>query len=153
MTKAKPKKGKGRTGRPEKMTEAIRSKIDESASLGASINEIAFYADIHRTTLYRWMKEDGDLKDRIEALQQNPIMQARRTVVLSMTTNPELALKFLERKLKSEFSLRIENANSDPQTFKRLDEEQRKEVRRAFTLGGLNKLLKDENKKSKEPTT
>jgi len=40
-------------GRPTEKSDEIIRKIEECASLGSSIEEIAFYAGIHRATLYR----------------------------------------------------------------------------------------------------
>jgi len=94
-------------GRPTVKTEEIIRKIDEAAALGASIEEIAFYAGIHRATLYRWMEEDTELKDRIEELQERPILKARQTIVNSLN-NPQDAQWYLERKRKREFSSRTE---------------------------------------------
>lgn len=83
------------------------SKIEQAAALGASFEEIAFYAGIHRTTLYRWVAEDEELKDRIEELQQQPILKARQTIVRSLE-QPEQAKWYIERKSKREFSTRTE---------------------------------------------
>lgn len=95
-------------GRPTLRTDEINSKIEEAAALGSSIEEIAFYIGVWRTTLYRWMKEDPELKDRIEELQERPIIKARQTIVKDLD-NPERAQWYLERKKKLEFSQRIEN--------------------------------------------
>ena len=95
-------------GRPTVKTDEIVAKIEEAAAFGASIEEIAFYADIHRSTLYRWMEEDVHLKDRIEELQERPILAARQSVVKAFPDNPDIAMKYLERKKRSEFAVKIE---------------------------------------------
>lgn len=88
-------------GRPTERTEEVNRKIEEAAALGASIEEIAFYAGVHRATVYRWMQEDEELRDRIQELQEKPILKARQTVVQSLS-DPNNAFKYLERKRKKE---------------------------------------------------
>jgi hypothetical protein len=41
-------------------------------------------------------------------LREKPVLIARQTVVKSLKDNPEMALKYLERKRKKEFSTRTE---------------------------------------------
>lgn len=91
-------------GRPTEKTPAILAKIEEAAALGASIEEIAFWAGIHRATLYRWMDEDKDLSDRIEELREKPILLARQTVIKNLSVDANMAFKYLERKKKDEFA-------------------------------------------------
>lgn len=93
--------------RPTVKTKEILLKIEEAAALGCDIEEIAFYANVHRSTMYRWIDEDPKLKDRVEQLQSNPILKARRTLV-STLDDPENAKWYLERKKKKEFSARTE---------------------------------------------
>ena len=94
-------------GRPSERTEEVNRKIEDAAALGASIEEIAMYAGIHRATLYRWMQDDEELKDRIQELQERPILKARQTIIKSLE-NPHDAQWYLERKRKSEFAQRVE---------------------------------------------
>lgn len=86
-------------GRPTEKTDEIIRKIEEVAALGGSIEEIAFFAGIHRATLYRWMNDDVELSDRITELQQNPILKARRTIVEGLA-DKDTAKWYLERKVK-----------------------------------------------------
>ena len=80
----------------------VNRKIEEAAAIGASIEEIAFYADVHRATLYRWMEADEDLRDRIRELQEKPILKARQTIVKALD-NPDHAYRYLEKKRSAEF--------------------------------------------------
>lgn len=98
--------------RPTVRTPEVDRKIEECAALGASIEEIAFYAGIHRDTLYDWMKKDAELSDRIKELQERPILLARQTVIKAID-NPEYATWYLERKRKKEFSARQELTGED----------------------------------------
>lgn len=97
-------------GRPTVRSEEINRKIEEAAAIGATIEEIAFYIDVNRATLYRWMAEDEELKDRIEELQEKPIMKARQTIVKALD-NPMDAKWYLERKRKKEFGSSDDGTN------------------------------------------
>ena len=95
-------------GRPTVRDEDINRKIEEAASLGATVEEIAFYIGVYRTTLYRWMQDDSELKDRIQELQQRPILQARQTIIKAISNSPAEAKWYLEKKLKGEFGNSID---------------------------------------------
>jgi AcrR family transcriptional regulator len=94
-------------GRPTERTEEVNRKIEEAAALGASTEEIAMYCGVHRATLYRWMQDDEELRDRIDELQERPILKARQTVVRSLDI-PQNAQWYLTRKKKVEFAERQE---------------------------------------------
>lgn len=89
-------------GRPSVLNDEMRRKIDEAAALGASIEEIAYYCGVHRSTLYQWMKDSQDLSDRITELQEKPILKARQTIITSLS-DPNGARWYLEKKRKKEF--------------------------------------------------
>ena len=93
--------------RPTKKTPEIIQKIEEVAALDGSVEEMAYYAGIHRETLYVWMKEDKEFSDRIQELRERPVLKARQTVVKSLD-DADIAFKYLERKKKHEFSQRTE---------------------------------------------
>lgn len=98
------------------MTELTVKKLEEAFAFGASDKEACFYADISHQTLYNYQENNPEFVERKEALKQRPILLARQSVVRGLEGNPELALKFLERKLKKEFGTRqeIEHGMSDP---------------------------------------
>jgi len=83
-------------------------KLEEAFSIGASVSEACMYAEINRDTYYTWIKNNPILQDRFQALLEKPILKARQSVVNALGSSPELALKFLERKRKEEFSTRNE---------------------------------------------
>lgn len=98
--------------RPTEKTDDIIRKIEEVAALDGSIEEMAFYANIHRATLYRWLEDDKELSDRISALRQKPVLKARQAVVRGLDSFDN-GLRYLERKKKLEFSLRTELTGAD----------------------------------------
>jgi len=97
-----------KAGRPTKMTDSLVKKLEEAFLLGCTDEEACFYADITRQTLTNYQNANPDFLDRKSALKQNPFFKARAALIKSFNDNPELALKYLERKKKDEFSLKQE---------------------------------------------
>lgn len=95
-------------GRPSEMTEEKVKKLEEAFALDASIGEACFYADISKQTYYNWLEKAPELVERFEALRERPVLLARQSVIASMKENPDIALKYLERKKKDEFSTKQE---------------------------------------------
>lgn len=94
---------------PTKLDDLTVKKLEDAFKLGCSVNEACFSADISKQTYYNWIDSFPELKERFDQLKENPIFLARKSVVDGLKDNPDLALKFLERKLKNEFSLKTEN--------------------------------------------
>lgn len=94
-------------GRPTIMTPEIILKLEEVFAIGGSDNEACFYAGIGKSTLYNYQQEHPEFVERKEALKERPVLKARQTVVKSLDI-PDMALKYLERKKKDEFSTRSE---------------------------------------------
>lgn len=100
-------------GRPSKDTPEVRAKIEEAAALDASVEEIAFWADISRETYYEILKKDPVFADRIAKLREKPILAARQRVVKGALESYANAMDYLSRKRKQEFSQRFENTGAD----------------------------------------
>lgn len=118
---------KSNAGRPTKMTPEVYRKIEEAAALGASLEEIAFFAGIHRSTIYEWIKEDQELSDRIQELQEQPILKARKTIVNALD-NPAQANWYLERKRKNEFATRSELTGANGEGLFKLEETEKQKL-------------------------
>ena len=101
-----------KVGRKSVMTEEAIRKIETVAAYDGTIAEMAFYADIHPDTLYAYMAANKEFSDRIKALRNKPVLKARQAVV-SALDNHEFALKYLERKVKGEFSQRVEQTGAE----------------------------------------
>ena len=97
-----------KAGRPLEMTEEKVKKLEEAFALDCSVGEALFYANISKQTYYNWIERKPELLTRFEALRNRPVLLARQEVIKWMKDNPELALKYLERKKKNEFSLKTE---------------------------------------------
>lgn len=100
------------------MTENTVNKLDEAFALGCTDAEACLYADISKECLYQYQDKHPEYVGRKEQLKQRPVLLARSELIKGLKGNPELALKYLERKLKSEFSLRTEFTGPDGENQK-----------------------------------
>ena len=96
-----------------KATEKVVSKLEEAFEYGATDDEACLHADISTAALYRYEKANPKFRERKQRLKLKPILLARSSVVSALKGSPELSLKFLERKVKDEFSLRHEHTGKD----------------------------------------
>jgi hypothetical protein len=99
-------------GRPTKMTQETVKKLEEAFAIGASDGEACFYADITRQTLTTYQNDNPEFLDRKNRLKERPVLLARQSVINGLANDPQLALKYLERKMKSEFSTKVEQETS-----------------------------------------
>lgn len=101
-------------GRPSVVTVEVIRKLEEAFALGCTDLEACLYANISKTALYEYQKDNSQFAERKEKLKQAPILLARRTIINSLN-NPQSAQWYLERKKKDEFSIRVENTGKDGQ--------------------------------------
>lgn len=104
-------------GRPTVFTPEVIRKIEEVAALDGTVEEMAYYADIHRDSIYARLKTDQAFSDRIAALRERPVLKARQTISKSLET-PQGAQWYLSRKRKKEFAERIEQTGEDGEAIK-----------------------------------
>lgn len=95
--------------RPTSMTDEVIAKLEEAFAWGCSDNEACLWADIAPATLYKYQEKYPEFTERKAQLKETPVMLARKSVLKGLKINPDLALKYLERKKKDEFSLKMEN--------------------------------------------
>ena len=93
---------------PTKMTPEVVGKLEQAFAIDATIEEACFYAGIHKDTYYEWKKRYPELSDRVEQLRNTPILAGRQTLATAVKSDAQTALKYLERKRKSEFSVKTE---------------------------------------------
>ena len=104
-------------GPPTKKTPEVIKKLEEVAALDGSVEEMAYYAGVHRDTVYLWLKEDKKLSDRIKELRERPILAARKAVVTKSIESYSNAMDYLSRKRKDEFSTKTEVDNNNTLTL------------------------------------
>lgn len=100
------------------MTPEVIHMLKTAFAIDASIAEACCYADIATSVYYDWIKRFPELLEEFTRLREKPVLTARQTVVRSIKENPDMALKYLERKRKKEFSLRTEIGQEDGDVFK-----------------------------------
>lgn len=96
-------KGAGRKWFDGKDEKEICAKLEQSAALDASIEEMCFYADISRFSLMRYLEKYTNFAQRIEKLRQKPILKARQRVVTGIEESYQNSMDYLKRKRKDEF--------------------------------------------------
>lgn len=111
-------------GRPTIVTEEIIHKLNEAFALGCSDLEACFYADISKSTLYNYQNKNSEFVERKEELKEKPVFEARKSVISAMKTDGALALKYLERKKKDEFSLKTESEVKNTVVFDNMSDEE-----------------------------
>jgi len=104
-----PKKAKRyeNVGRPTIMSEERVNKLETVFALGGSDEEACYYANISKQTLYNYQEKHPEFVDRKEALKNKPILQARQTIIQNLD-DPNLALKYLEKKRGEEFGNKVD---------------------------------------------
>lgn len=116
MTVAKKPGTKKKPGRPlfdgKPEADVVRL-LEEAFALGCSDLEACLYADIGKTAFYKYQDKHPAFAERKELLKERPVLQARNSVINAMKYDGNLALKYLERKRKSEFALRTELTGKD----------------------------------------
>jgi hypothetical protein len=131
---------KSLAGRKTKLTKEVVKKLEEAFAIDATVTEACFYADISRETYYNWIEKHKELSDRFTALRNRPVLTARTTVVNAIKTDPDLAMRYLERKKKGEFSPRIETDNINREVF----DDSAKEIKNI--LEEIRKVNNDNNR-------
>lgn len=91
-----------------KLTDDVRSKIEEVAALDGSVEEMAYYTGLSRQTIYNYLDEESDFFDKelaenVERLRARPILAARQRMVQGVKESYQNAADYLKRKRKSEF--------------------------------------------------
>lgn len=97
-------------GRPTVMTQEVVKKLEEAFAYDATVEEACLLAGISAKTYYNFIEVEKDFLQRVEELRHGATLMLRRTFLIDAINNPDNALKYLERKVKKEFSLRSEVA-------------------------------------------
>lgn len=108
----KTKQSSNPVGRPLTITPEIIVKLREAYLIGATDKEACAYANIGQSTLYEYQKNNPEFTEQKEAWKDEPILQAKKTVVESLKETKD-AQWYLERKKKDEFSTRTEQTGRE----------------------------------------
>ena len=84
-------------------------KLLEAYSLGATHEDAASHAGVHRDTVRRWRHKNRGLSARIDQIQRRPILRALNKSFNALLTDTAHARWYLERKLPKEYSPTIKH--------------------------------------------
>lgn len=105
------KKKNHKKGRPLKIDDNILSKIEYAYSIGCNDIEVALYADISSSTLYRYIEKNPDFRRRREELKRTPILKAREQIRKAIESGDTVTAKWLlEHRAHDEYNTRSEVA-------------------------------------------
>lgn len=111
-------KKKSNAGQPTVMTEKTLRLLQEAFEWGCTDREACLHAQIAQSTLYSYQLVNKEYVEWKEAWKDRPTIMARKSVVGALPKDPELSLKYLERKKKDEFSTKSESdVNLKGETF------------------------------------
>lgn len=96
-----------------KPIDEVLKKLEYVWALGGTDEEACLYADISVQALMVYQKKHPKISLRKNLLKEKPVLMAREAVIKALKDkNPDIAIKYLERKKKDEFSLKTETAVS-----------------------------------------
>lgn len=121
-------------GQPTVMTPEVLDKLRTAFLIGASDKEACAFAEIAPSTLYNYQNANPDYLEQKEAWKEQPYLKARNTIVKALG-EPDTAKWYMERKKKSEFSVRQEITGEDGGAVKTSMVE--------FVLDATNKTTQD----------
>ena len=104
----RPKK-KHAGGRPSKMTAETLSKLESAFSIGANDREACAHASIGNQTYYTYCKKNPEYLEQVNRLKEKlPLMAKTKLAKFIQDNDKQTVQWYLERKRKSEFSLKTE---------------------------------------------
>lgn len=107
-----------KVGRPTVMTDHVLSMLRAAFLIGATDEEACAYAEIGTTAFYAYQAENPEFAEKKDRWKQQPILQAKQTVVGALKSDKDTAKWYLERKKKDEFSTRQEVTGADGDAVK-----------------------------------
>ena len=91
-------------GRPPVITESVVRKLEKAFMAGLSDRQACASVGIGRQTLYDYCKDNPEFSDRKEDLKKMPAIHAQIAIAKAVKTDPNMALKYLERKERKEWA-------------------------------------------------
>lgn len=99
-------------GRPTVFSDEVLQLLEDAFKMGCTDEEACLNADISTSSLYNYQNDHPEFLERKKILKETPVFIARKSVIKDMENDGNLALKYLERKKKNEFSVKSEMALS-----------------------------------------
>ena len=110
LVKKKPAKKKSNAGRKTVMTKEVLRKLDECFLNDLSDRQACYIVDINPESLYAYQREHPKYTERKATLKNMTAAKAKMNLAQAINSKDrEISKWYLERKVKNEFSTRIEN--------------------------------------------
>lgn len=147
MAYARSKKGKKNKEKVQ-LPESVVKKLEQVYQLDCTVDEIAYYLDVSRQTIYNWKIDFPDIFDRLERLRQRPVVLARESVMKGVANDPKLALEYLKKKKSDEFmdKTNLDITTQGEKVGQPLSESDKKEL----LTKALETLKREDKKKCKK---
>ena len=85
--------------------------LEPYLKLGLTLHEACKQSRIPYTTVIKYKKDDEDVCRRLDALEDYAVVIAKISLMKGIKEDPNLALKYLERVRRNEFSLKTEQVS------------------------------------------
>ena len=116
---------KGRKQWDGKPYDIVLQKLEQAWAMGCPDVEAAAYADVSHAALSDFLKRNPTIADRKARLLQKPFLAARNAILKKISDGDgDLALRYMERKKKQEFSTLQQVELSEQGQYKELTDEQ-----------------------------
>lgn len=122
-------------GRKSVMTKETLQKLEYAFRLGCTDREACIESNISPQTLYNYQTSNPAFLEQKELWKSDPILRARKAVVERLELDPNLAMKFLEKRLPEEFgnnqkvSVGVAHVLMTPADLVRMIEERNEKIR------------------------
>jgi len=117
-------------GGPSKVDAPTIDALESRLKLGVPVEKACLQVGIAKGTYYNWIKKYPEVAKRMRLALTHVSDIARTSVINQMTYDGDLALKYLDRKEKDEFSTKhVVATEAAPST---LTKEEKAELRRLF---------------------
>jgi len=132
-----------------KLEPDVITKLRQAFAIGCGIEEACFYAEIHRTTYWRWLKKYPELEYEFGEMQQRLGLKAKENVAARIEAGDvDKSIWYLERTQPKTYAETQKHEHSGevsiPQGYPE-DEELKKEFRERF----LQNIIKREQERKK----
>ena len=102
MAKEK-KQEKTEPGKPTVMSTQTIKKLVAGFKQGLSVRECAAFADVSKTTIYDFLSENTEFKDKVKTLQLTPKMLAKLVIVAAIQAGDvQISMWYLEREFRKQ---------------------------------------------------
>ncbi len=109
-----PKAKKNVGGRPPAVSEKVKLRIEEGFTKGFNKTQVALYADISSSTLYKYLSENPDFAERCKDLSEHVLLLARQNIYEKLAEGDDYTSRWMLEKKDKGFTDKIEHTFNGP---------------------------------------